>query len=126
MKEYGSSKLIPDAGAAGDDVFRDLSEYIRTNPGENLSLSALAKKCFYNPSYFSRLFKEKFGVSLTDYVNLCRVDHAKRLLFDRALSVDEAAEASGFGSRSSFYRVFTRLVGMTPSDWRSGEKEKYQ
>ncbi|MBQ9545369.1 MAG: helix-turn-helix domain-containing protein [Clostridia bacterium] len=117
-------KLVPDSADAPNDVFRELSEFIRTNPGENHSLVSIAKKCFYNPSYFSRVFKEKFGVSFTEYVNRCRIDRAVVLLGDPALSVDAVADASGFGSRSSFYRVFTRLVGMTPSEWRQREREK--
>ena len=106
------------------DVFAWLSDYIRDNPGEVLTLEALAEKCFYNPSYFSRCFKEKFNVTLTQYVNATRVEHAKELL-EAGVSVDEAAQSSGFGSRSAFYRVFAGLTGTTPGEWRkTGAKEK--
>lgn len=100
------------------DVWKMLSEYIDSNLGGELTLSSLARKCFYNPSYFSRVFKEKFKMSLVEYVTRKRLDHAIKLLCDSDLLIDEISMRVGFSDRSSFYRAFSKYIGGTPTDYR--------
>lgn len=100
------------------DIWTELSDYIDSNLGADLTLATLAGKCFYNPSYFSRIFKERFEMSLTEYINRRRVDHAIHLFRETKLSCEEIATYSGFSSKSSFYRVFTKITGHSPSDYR--------
>ena len=99
-------------------IWQELSYYIDSNLDAELSLGSLAQKCFYNPSYFSRVFKEKFKMSLVEYVNRRRVDGAIKLLEDSDLSIDEISRRVGFADRSSFYRAFSKYVKSTPSDYR--------
>ncbi len=106
------------------DVWRELSDYIDANLDTELSLGALAKKCFYNPSYFSRVFKEKFGTSLVEYVNRRRVEGAVKLLREGELSVDEISERVGFSDRSNFYRAFSKYLHTTPTDYRRQYSEE--
>lgn len=114
LRRFGSGmERLPDR-----TVWEELSRYIDANLGNDLTLSALAGKCFYNPSYFSRAFKEKFGTSLTDYVNRRRVDLACALLADESLSVEAVGRQAGFASKTSFYRVFDAVTGERPSDYR--------
>ena len=101
------------------DVWRELSKYIDDNLEANLTLSALAQKCFYNPSYFSRIFKEKFKMPLVEYVTRKRLDHAIGLLCESELSIDEISERVGFSDRSGFYRAFSKYVGGTPTEYRN-------
>ena len=106
-----------------DRMWQELTEYIDGNPNADLSLPTLAKKCFYHPAYFSRVFKEKFGVSLIEYVNGKRVENAVRLLRDTDISVDEILLQVGFSDRSNFYRVFSKFTGSTPTDIRKNRKK---
>lgn len=107
------------------DMWRSLSEYIDQNLSGELTLSALAQKCFYNPSYFSRVFKEKFHMSPVEYVTRKRLDHAVALLCDSDLSVDEISERSGFSDRRTFYHAFSKYIGGSPSEYRrEGRKVK--
>ena len=101
-----------------DDTWNELASYIEENLDGDLSLSALAKKCFYNPSYFCRMFKRKFGTNLVDYVNRKRIDKAQDLLRNTELSIESVANAVGYSSKSVFYRSFTKLVHMTTSESR--------
>lgn len=103
---------------AADGIWRELCDYIDENLGGELSLSALAGKCFYNPSYFSRAFKEKFGMTLTDYIAARKVEHAARLAADKTLSGDRIAELSGFSSKSTLYRAFLKVKGISFSEYR--------
>ena len=107
------------SGAAqGEGVWRELMDYIDRNPGGELTLSALAGKCFYNPSYFSRAFKEKFGVTLTEYIGKRKVEHAAMLATDKTLSGDQIAQLCGFPSKGALYRAFQRVKGISFSEYR--------
>lgn len=108
-------------GIAPDEtegIWRELSEYIDSNLDSELTLSALARKCFYNPSYFSRVFKEKFGVTLMEYITKKRLEKAVCLLESTAYSIDDIARLSGFSDRSSLYHAFARHLGETPTHYR--------
>ena len=101
-----------------DDMWRQLTEYIDENCSERVSLSELAKRCFYNPSYFSRAFKQRVGVSLTEYVARKRVERASALLTDTDMSVEKICETVGFSDRSAFYRAFVKYMGITVGEYR--------
>ena len=101
-----------------DKVWDELFEYIGKNLDKRLSLSELSRKCFYNPSYFSRTFKERFGITLADYLQAERAEAAAKLLSQTDLSTQEISERCGFCDKSSLYRVFQKIYGMTPSEYR--------
>ncbi len=101
-----------------DGMWRSLSEYIDLNIDSKLTLPDLAEKCFYNPSYFSRAFKEKFGMTLTEYITRKRLDRAIELLSDTDLTVSEISTKVGFSDRTSFYHAFSRYLNTTPMYYR--------
>lgn len=101
-----------------DGMWRELSEYIDKNLESKLTLASLAQKCFYNPSYFSRVFKEKFGVSLTEYITRKRLNYAIELLSGTELSLEEISSRVGFSDRNSFYHAFSRYLNSTPTAYR--------
>ena len=103
-----------------DGIWQSLSEYIEKNLESRLTLSDLAKKCFYNPSYFSRVFKEKFGVSLTEFITRRRLTHAIKLLEETDFPIDEIGRRSGFAAKNSIYHAFARYLGTTPGEYRRG------
>ena len=100
------------------DVWRALSEFIDENLDQKLTLEDLAQKCFYNPSYFSRTFKQKFGVSPVEYITRERATMAASLLANSNLSMEDIAERCGFGDKSSLYRAFEKHYGCSPSEYR--------
>lgn len=119
LRKLSSSDISDSTKKGSDDkVWRELCDYIDSNIGGELTLSALAGRCFYNPSYFSRIFREKFKMPLTEYINRRKVECAIRLSEDGRLSVARIAEQSGFSSKSSFYRIFQKVTGTSFSDFR--------
>jgi len=100
--------------------------YLRQRCAEKLSLTELSKSCFYNPAYFSRRFKEYYGITVTEFIARSRLDRAKTLLADTGLSVDEIVQACGFSGKNSFYRLFKEALGMTPGDYRRQVKKEYK
>lgn len=107
-------------GGKDNEMWRELSDYIDAHLGGELSLSALAGKCFYNPSYFSRAFKERFGMPLTEYVSRRKIEEVMRLARDPVLTVEEIAERAGFSSKSTMYRTFQKVKGISFSEFRRG------
>ena len=107
-----------------DGHFTELCEYIDQNLDKRLTLTDLAKKCFYNPSYFSRVFKEKFGITLADYLTKRRANHAAKLLIETDLTSEAIAEACGYNDKSGLYRAFSKVYGMKPSEYRRLCKKK--
>lgn len=117
MRKAIPSMMISETESAG--IWREITDFIDSNLGERLTLEALARKCFYNPSYFSRCFKEKTGTTLVDYLARARAERAAVLLSEGRHTVEEIVELCGFSDRSSFYRAFSKHYGMTPKEYRS-------
>ena len=105
-------------GEESDEVWQELFAFIAGNLDKKLSLSELSKKCFYNPSYFSRTFKEKFGITLAEYLQSERAGAAAKLLKETELPTQMIAEKCGFGDKSGLYRAFMKIYGVTPSEYR--------
>lgn len=95
--------------------------FIKENLSEDLSLQSIAKQVHLSSSHFSRLFRQATGFTLTDYINRCRIDHAKSLLLHPNLRVSEIAFQIGYQSLSQFNRSFSRIVGCPPSQWRTAK-----
>ena len=117
-------KNAPLAEAETGGPWEELRTYIDENLSSELTLSALAKKSFYNPSYFSRSFRRRFGVSLTEYVSRRRIALAVSLLEEGELSTDAIIARCGFSDRSGFYHAFSKYTGNTPSKLRRARNEK--
>ena len=93
-------------------------DFIAKHQAEKLSLTAVAKAAHMNPVYFCRAFKKATGVGFSEYLSRLRIERAKWLLRDGSLRISEAAFAVGFGSMAQFNRVFRKLVGQSPSNFR--------
>lgn len=92
--------------------------YIHQHLDESLPLGAVAHEAGLSESHFCRLFKEATGLTLTDYVNRCRIEHAKKELLKSDRRVSEIAFEVGYQSLSQFNRSFARIVGQSPTLWR--------
>jgi len=92
-------------------------DYIDNNLEDNLSLKRLEEKFYFNRFYLSRLFKKSTGRSLHEYIVLKRISKAKALFSD-GKRVSEACSMSGFNDYSNFLRMFKRIVGKTPGQYR--------
>lgn len=96
----------------------EILEYIEKNYREKISLNELAQKCFYNPSYFSRVFKDFYGRNLMDYIHEKRVNEAMRLITETDMSIEAVAFSVGYSDRKQFYKIFRKYMGITPSQAR--------
>jgi len=93
-------------------------EYITKNQGEALSLGQVAKAVNTSTFYFCKMFKKATGLNFTDYVSRTRIEKAKNLLLNPNLRVSEIAFEVGFQSLTHFNRVFKKIVGESPTEYR--------
>lgn len=112
--------------ASGDDVWSEVTRYIEENLDEDLSLVALSKRCFYNASYFSRVFKERYRVTLSEYVTEKRLKKARELLVTTNESIAQIIKLVGFHNKSFFYKTFQKYYGITPLQCRRQGEEWLQ
>lgn len=92
--------------------------YIAAHLADPLSLADVARAANMSSFYFCKVFKATVGINFTDYVARARVEKIKQALLDPNVRVSELAFAGGFQSLSQFNRVFRRVVGESPSDYR--------
>ena len=85
---------------------------------DELSLCRVAKVVNVSAGYFSELFHKSTGMTFTDYVARMRVEKVKHLLGDGRLQITTIAFDTGFKSVSQFNRVFKRVTGISPRQYR--------
>ncbi len=93
--------------------------YIELNLQEELRLGDLAAYLNVNPSYLSARFKKETGMTLTDYVNEKRIRSSLALLTTTRLPIGEVAEMVGILNENYYSRLFKKLQGMSPREYRS-------
>ena len=109
-------RVTHDAGRASVDRAID---YMEENFRESLTLSEVARIAFLSPAYFSHVFREATSKCFTHYLQQIRIREAKRLLRQTDRSVTEIALDSGFNNLSHFNRVFRKLEGRSPTQYRN-------
>jgi AraC family transcriptional regulator len=95
-------------------------DYVNQNFARELRLSELAQVAGMSPAYFCELFKQSTGLTAYQYVLRRRIEQAKYYLRDPNMTVAAASTGTGFASQSHFTKVFRRLVGTTPVQFRAG------
>lgn len=96
-------------------------DYITAHPTEDLSLDALAERCFVNKYHLCRLFKAETGFTPGEYIRRLRVLRAASLLREGE-TVQRASELAGFSNCGNFIRVFSQIMGISPG--RYGKQQR--
>jgi AraC-like DNA-binding protein len=97
-------------------------EQLYANP--DLTIEMLAKAIGSNQRYVSECINTHHGSNFFQFVNTYRIEHAKHLLLHQPeLTMDAIAESSGFSSRSTFYRAFKKMTGMSPGSYAEQGKQ---
>ena len=99
-------------------------EYIHANYDKDLSLNRISDEMNVSVKYVSRIFKEKMGINLTLFITQVRVEKSEELLKNTDLTVCEIANRVGIYSRTTFLRIFKKIVGITPNEYRIANKKK--
>ena len=103
-------------------ALEDAAELLRTQYGHEWTLEELADRVHFNPSYFSSVFKQHFGVSYVNYLNDIRLKNAAERLHSTREPVGQLAQSLGYQNTTYFIKLFRRKYGITPNEYRRGRK----
>ena len=117
LSEHAESLAIIEEGSEPAAIAR-ARKFIHANVDQPLPLGQVAREAGLSESHFCRLFKDSTGLTLTDYVNRCRIDWAKRELLRPEVRISEIAFLVGYQSLSQFNRSFARIAGVSPTQYR--------
>jgi AraC-like DNA-binding protein len=100
------------------EEFKGVISYIQHHLDEPLSLAQLASYAGYSPYHFTRLFKERMGISPFYYISSLRMQKAKMLLLHTEFHIRDIGLEAGQQSLGTFTTQFTKRIGVTPSKFR--------
>jgi YesN/AraC family two-component response regulator len=122
---YSSDKNIITEPVTNYDKLTEILNYINTNLEKKLTLDLFENKFFVNKYYLCHVFKQNTGFTVNEYITYKRIMKAQELL-NRSIPVLEAADESGFGDYSSFYRAFKKIVGSSPQKYSKSGADSIQ
>lgn len=105
------------------DVIYKIIGYIRQNYMRKITLDDIAENVYLSRSYVSKLFKEEMDCSLTNYINQVRVEKSKALLL-RGVPLIDTASLVGFEDQSYYTKVFKKLTGVSPGQYKMKKGRK--
>ena len=100
------------------EPIRELQAWICEHLDEELTVNAMAEKAAMSPRNFARVFKRETGTTPGDFVEISRVEAARRRLEESADAIEAIAADCGFGTRESMRRAFLRILGVPPGSYR--------
>ena len=111
-------------GSETQRLVRKAMAYIHEHYPEALSREELAASAGVSERHLNRCFLQETGMAPIAYLNRYRIQQARRMLRESGRSVTEVMGATGFSDSSYFTRVFRREVGVSPSEFQRGKREK--
>ncbi|MFZ4681680.1 MAG: helix-turn-helix domain-containing protein [Terrimicrobiaceae bacterium] len=99
-------------------VVKEAMRYIAAHVDESFIVKDIAGHLRCHPDFLSRKFKQHMGIDLSAYLQQTRIDRAKNLLENPKMDIGTAADLAGFSDRVHFSKVFRRLTGMTPGQYK--------
>lgn len=101
--------------------FDSIAEYVELHFKEPISTRELSRKFGYNEAYFAREFKKAKGLTLTNYIQILRIEYAKKLLKNSNESIKYISYKSGFSDHCYFTRCFRKHMGTSPAEYRKNQ-----
>lgn len=97
---------------------QEIEAFLRKNYEKDITLQEIAERFFLSREYISRKFKQEYHETLTNYLTKIRIEKAKELLENPHLKVYEISYKVGYQNEKYFSKVFKKLVGFTPNEYR--------
>ena len=122
---YNIVKVIETSSYSGNSqLIRSAISDINENYKNKISLTTVADRLHTNSSYLSMLFKQEMGVTFTDYLNQIRINRSCELLANTSLNLIDISFQVGYDDQSYYTKVFKKLKGSTPKNYRNGIAKK--
>ncbi len=100
------------------DAFKEIIEYVEHHCIRELSVNALSRAMFFSPSYISKIFRQRTNQSLAKFIQQKKMEHAKNLLLNSDMSIEEIMAETGYSDRKHFYKLFSEYYNETPGKYR--------
>ncbi len=117
--QFLAKKNQDNAALSKKQLFNDIQDYIKWNRNNDIKVSHIAQHFGYNRRYISQLFSTIAGTTMKQYIIREKIELAKYLLCDTNTNINEIAYQSGFNDSHNFMKVFKKIVGLTPSQYRN-------
>ena len=116
-------KMIPDEFKEEhiEQVEKSL-RYIEEHYSGDISLHKLAEECNISYHYFSKIFKKVTGKNYKEYIDFVRVNEAEKLMLEDNYSISEISYKVGIPDQSCFYRLYKRVRGCSPTEFKAKMK----
>ncbi|WP_379141053.1 response regulator [Paenibacillus sp. sgz500992] len=112
------SMLRTRAGSPAQKLLTRIDELIQDRFSTPLTVEEIAREVFLSPNYVRTLYKEATGETILEAITRTRIEHATRLLGDKALKIHQISRAAGYESVSYFCSVFLKHKGCSPNEYR--------
>ncbi|MBQ3085366.1 MAG: helix-turn-helix transcriptional regulator [Clostridia bacterium] len=112
-----SNSILQDHESTLPENLRAIKQYIEQNFIEISSVKEVADHFFYSREYVSRLFRQYFNTTVSNYIKARQIAYSQSLI-EQGCSISEACYQSGFENMSTFIRTFRNISGTTPSEYR--------
>lgn len=118
LKRRLDTGALPEGTSASEKI-ASVKEIIDRDYGSmDITLDMLSEKVLLDKDYIRHLFKKEYGTSPIRYLIGKKIEHSKTLLANRGMKVNEIAAATGFEDEYYFSRVFKKVTGKTPTQFR--------
>jgi AraC family transcriptional regulator len=105
-------------GGLGPARLRTIKEFVIAKMEDQLTLAEMAQSVNLSPAHFSRMFRKSTGETPHEFVLRQRVERAKQMLREADMRVLDVTVACGFKTQQHFARVFRRICGGSPTEYR--------
>lgn len=113
LLQYSERNSSSDTGTSSDKL-KQVLDYIELHYAETLTVSDLAKLCYFSDYHFMRFFKKHMNMTCVEYINNLRLEKSVELFEQGNSSILDVSLSVGFHNLSYFHKVFKRKYHMTP------------
>lgn len=113
LLQYSKKVVAPETEKVSDKI-KNVLDYIELHYSETITVSQLAKLCYFSDYHFMRFFKKHMNMTCVEYINNLRLEKAVELFEKGNLSIMEVSLSVGFHNLSYFHRAFKKKYRMTP------------
>lgn len=112
-------------GTETNGMMHQVCNCVLENIDSGISLSSVCNMIFMNKNHVSETFKQKVGVTFTEYLTVVKMERAKKLIVDGRLKNYEMAEMLGFKDIEYFSKLFKKYIGCSPTEFKNNAGNKY-
>ena len=111
------------SGGASPDKLHKIKRYLEYSYMEDIGVAEVARHFGFERSYLYRMFKERYGIGIKEYIIKVRMDKACELLLS-GYSVADTAALVGYGDQFNFSKGFKKQLGVSPTEYRKNRREQ--